>query len=139
MNLFPVEGKFSFEEEKALQALAIKQEMSGLGILRQALRAYQLIVAGTHELREINPDPKLNTAELPNQTYDPRAVEVIRSLDAENAALRAEVERLTQQKQEQCMAFYPVPINRGDHVTVANCILRKDHEGQHCTSCDDKW
>jgi hypothetical protein len=51
-ELFPVEGKFSLQEEKILQELAIKQEMSGLGVLRQGLRIYQLIVAGTHELRE---------------------------------------------------------------------------------------
>lgn len=46
---------FTEAELDAIHELGEMQELSPWAVLRQGLRIYQLIVAGTHELREINP------------------------------------------------------------------------------------
>ena len=50
---------FNDKEMSVLHSLATKQETSELKVLQHALATYQLIVAGTHKLVEINPLSKM--------------------------------------------------------------------------------
>jgi hypothetical protein len=49
--------QFTEREEQAIRELGDKQGLSREAVLRQGLRMYQLVVAGTHKLVELNPQP----------------------------------------------------------------------------------
>lgn len=57
----PDQIKWWFNEREAavIDEIATKQQLSRQAVLRQALRTYQLVVTGTHELTELNPMSKV--------------------------------------------------------------------------------
>lgn len=53
-------------EAAVIDRIGERLALSRQAVLRQALRTYQLIFEGTHELKEINPQPKLaDTRDVP--------------------------------------------------------------------------
>jgi hypothetical protein len=49
---------FDGKESVVIDNIAQKQGLSRQAVLRQALRVYQLVAAGTHELRQVEPFDK---------------------------------------------------------------------------------
>src|SRR5581483_4352213 len=62
---------FSDDELRVIYEIAAKQEITQRKVLIQALRCYQLMVMGTHELRELNPQPKMKFAPASRPTGEP--------------------------------------------------------------------
>jgi hypothetical protein len=56
--------EFSDREKKVIAEISARQEIRPAKVIKQALAAYQLIVLGSHELREINPTLKLPSDEF---------------------------------------------------------------------------
>jgi hypothetical protein len=69
-------GTWTEREWQAIQQMADKLDISPAKVIQQAVRVYQLIQTGTHELRELNPMSKL-AAPSPSESAKEKTKEVM--------------------------------------------------------------
>jgi len=56
--------EFSEKEKLVISEISAKQELRPAKVIHQALATYQLVVSGSHELREVNPELKMPSDEF---------------------------------------------------------------------------
>ena len=56
--------EFTEKEKSVIAEISNKQELQPSKVIKQALATYQLIVMGSHELREVNPELKMPSDEF---------------------------------------------------------------------------
>jgi hypothetical protein len=72
------EMEFTERESSAIAVMSKTLDVTPQKVVKMAVAAYQLVVNGKHELREINPEPKMANSALPESPLRERLAELVK-------------------------------------------------------------